>query len=172
MNWKLKGKFCGTRGPASGLGECCTTRRQQCKHAHHEPTVPKRVRERGQQSASLHQLSSGVGAWAAGKVADRMISSADLLWWATAAESRLITMATELSVSGFIHKSFKTDETFCAKKKLPIHPVLAELRRRTKVNTAASTETQFLDGRTTRETENRWRKTSNRNMALGVIMVR
>lgn len=67
----------------------CTARRQQSEHARREPTVPKTERAKGQVMPSLCKLSSGEGAWAAGKVADLMMSSADLLWRAMAAVSRV-----------------------------------------------------------------------------------
>lgn len=74
----------------------------QCKHAHKEPTVPKAARARegeqgGQWSFSVGDVSSGGGTWAAGNVADLMMSSADFLFGA--GESRLVTRGTGLSVS-------------------------------------------------------------------------
>lgn len=59
------------------------------QHAYQEPTVPNTAREEGQWSPSLHGLSSREGAWAAGKVADLMMSSADLLGRVMAAVSRV-----------------------------------------------------------------------------------
>lgn len=68
------------------------------QHACREPTVPNAAREQGHWPPALRELSSREGAWAAGKVADLMMSSADLLWRATAAVSRVGNQWTELLV--------------------------------------------------------------------------
>lgn len=55
-------------------------------------TVPKAARDggHGQYSVSIFGVSSARGAWAAGNLEDLMMSSADLLWAARAAESESV----------------------------------------------------------------------------------